>query len=101
MLNKVTLVSMYCLFHNSAGSLKVRFLSHDELFTQTQLEPGKWNNRNKHSDITYLFYKRLERPRKEISSGIKAKLNAEHHPVIIIVKEESCLVNLTKLRYCL
>lgn len=82
MLNKVTLVSMYCLFHNSTGSLKVRFLSHAELFTPTKLEPGKWNNRNKHGDITYLFYKRLERPRKEVSSGIKAKLNMEHHPVL-------------------
>lgn len=101
MLNKVTLVSMYCLFHNSTGSLKVRFLSHGELFTQTKLEPGKWNSRDKHSDITYLFCKRLKRPRKEVSPGIQAKWNAEHHPVAMIEKEESDLVNLTKLRYYL
>ena len=50
---------MCCLFHNSTDSLKVRFLSHVELFTQTK--PDKWNNRDKHSDIMCLFYKRLER----------------------------------------
>lgn len=97
-LNKIILVNMYCLFHNGTGSLKVRFLSHVELFTQTKPEPGKWNNRDKHSDITCLFYKRLERPRKEVSPGIKAKLNTEQHPVTMIDKEESYMVNLTKLR---
>lgn len=34
MLNTVTLVSVPCLFHNSIHSLKVRFLSHVELFKQ-------------------------------------------------------------------
>lgn len=71
MLNKVTLVSMYCLFHNSTGSLKVRFVSHVELFTQTKPELGKWNNRDKYSGITCVFYKRLKMPRKLVSPGIR------------------------------
>lgn len=58
MLNKVALVSMYCLFYNSTGSLKVIFLSHVELFTQTKPEPGKWNNMDNHSGLTCVFYER-------------------------------------------
>lgn len=58
-------MSTCCLFHNSTGSLKVIFLSHVELFTQTEPEPGKWNNRDEHSDITCVFCKRQERSRKE------------------------------------
>lgn len=92
---------MDCWFHHSPGSLKVRFLNPSELFTLTKLESGGWNNRGKHSDIPDLFYKKLERPRREVSPGIKAKLNVEHHPVMTIVKEQSDLVNLTKLKYCL
>lgn len=46
MLIEVTLVSMHCLFHNSIGSLKVSFLSHVKLFTQTNAEPGKGTNRD-------------------------------------------------------
>ena len=40
-----------------------------------------------------------ERPRKEVSAKILAKLNTELHPVTMTDKEESCLVNSMKVEY--
>lgn len=93
--------SMCCLVHSSTDFLKVRFLSHVELSTQTKPESGKWNEKDKHSDITCLFYKRLERLRKEVSPGIRAKLDTEQYPVTVTDKKGLSLVNVTYLRYCL
>ena len=46
---------MCCLFHNSTDSLKDRFLSHVELFTQTKF--GKWNNRDTVIPRVFFFIK--------------------------------------------